>query len=51
MDRWMDGMTEERATDRWMDCLYVRLFDRIGGQKIEYDKLLYPRPQTLTYTC
>ena len=28
IDRWMDGRTVERATDGWMDCLYVRLCDR-----------------------
>ena len=30
-DGWIDGRTDKLATDGWMDCLYVRLFDRIGG--------------------
>ena len=30
--RWLDnGWTDERATDGWIVCLYVRLIDRIGG--------------------
>ena len=33
-----------------LDCLYVRIFDRLADRIGQTDILLYPRPQTLTYT-